>query len=143
MKLEIMSSQSEINPIDNFVKLLKENKIYADNEKEPYEHYMFYPEVQVQSGKHPKNIFEEVRKTVKEHIENNQDLFILTSSEYVLVAVRIEIKKHKFKGARCRYVLNNGEEDYADILEDGTVTNWCDEIFYMMETGLYMLRKEK
>ena len=141
MKLEIMSSQSETNPIDNFSKIVEENKVNIENDK--YEHYICYPEAQAISGKHPKKIFEDVRRIVKKHIENDKDLFILTSSEYVLVAVRIEIKKHKFKGARCRYVLNNGEEDYADIMEDGTVTNWHDEIFDMMETGLYMLRKEK
>lgn len=88
MKLEIVSGQPDINNLnDIFSELLAQNGIYVGDVEQ--KHFLIYPEM---STRHPKKLYELIRNKVKEHIESDSDLFILTYSDHVLNAARVEIK---------------------------------------------------
>lgn len=133
MKLEIMSGQTEVELKRKFTALLKKENISEKNT-------IVFPEAEI---KHPKKIFEEVRQAVRDHIENDTDLFILTYADYVFYAVRLEISKYGFEGAKCHQILNSGDDVCADILKNGDMTNWVDGVFDIDGEALYMLRKER
>ena len=131
MKLEIMSGQQNIRLNDHFTKLCDDNGIYVGSILQ--ENFMIYPEYCV---KHPKTLYEEVRKRVREHIEQDKDLFILTYSDHVFNAMRVEIRKAKFQGAKIHNILNDGSNVIAEIDEDGHLTTWVDEIFDTWDNAL-------
>lgn len=131
MRLEIMSGQTEADLKEKFAALLKSRSASEKNT-------IVFPEAEV---KHPKKIYEEVRRIVKDHIENDTDLFILTYADYVFYAVRLEISKHGFEGAKCHQILDSGDDVCVDILGNGDMVGWMTDIFDIDEEALYMLRK--
>ena len=134
MKLEIMSGQQDINLNNKFTDLLAQNGIYIDDVEQ--KHFMIFPERYIF---HPKKLYKTIRQKVREHIENNIDFFILTYSDHVLNAVRVEIKNHNFDGAKCHQFLNNGEDVCADITKNGRLTIWIDDVFDVWENALMEL----
>lgn len=131
MKLEIVTGQSDINIDDFFTGLLKQNNI--DVEDLEQKHYLIYPERKIY---HPKKLYDTIRKIVREHIELNSDMFILTYSDHVLNAVRVEIKNHNYEGGKCHQILNSGDDICADITNKGGLTRWANDIFDVWEKAL-------
>ena len=69
-------------------------------------------------------------------IHQDKDLFILTYSDHVFNAMRVEIRKAKFQGAKVHNILNDGSDVIAEIDEDGHLTTWVDEIFDTWDNAL-------
>ena len=131
MKIEVVSGQPGAKINDFFTKLLDKNGIYVGDIKQ--HHFMIYPEYKVANQK---VIFDTVRAKVAEYIANNEDLYILTYSDHVLNAARVEIKKHKLQGCKCHQILSDGTDECAWIDEDGHLSHWVDDIFDVWDNAL-------
>ena len=81
-------------------------------------------------------VHDKVRKKVKEYIDADEDLYILTYSDHVLNAARVEIKNHKLNDCKCHQVLNDGYDFCAYIDEDGKLSCWAEDIFDVWEKAL-------
>ncbi len=137
MKIEIVSGQPElqVNKLnDFFTELLDKNGIYVGDILQ--HHFMIYPEYKVGNQK---VIFDKVRAKVREYIENDEDLYILTYSDHVLNAARLEIKENSIQNCKCHQLLNDGTDVCADIDEDGMLSEWVDDIFDVWDTALTKL----
>lgn len=131
MKLEIMSGQPGIVLNDKFTNLLRENSYYVGDLEQ--KNFMIYPERYIFNQK---ELYGEIRKQVKKYLEEDEDLFVLTYSDHVLNAVRVEIKKHGFKGGRVHQFTKDGDEVVAHILPDGRLDVWVPDIFDVWEQAL-------
>lgn len=131
MKIEIVSGQPGANINQFFTDLLAENGIYVGDICQ--EHFIIYPENVVAPQK---VIFDKVRAKVKEYIEEDKDLYILTYSDHVLNAARVEIKKNKLKDCKCHQILHDGTDECAWIDEDGHLSHWTDDIFDVWDNAL-------
>ena len=92
-----------------------------------------HPEYRVANQK---VIFDDVRARVREYIYKNKDLYILTYSDHVLNAARLEIKKFKLQNCKCHQVLTTGEDFCADISDEGQLSCWADDIFDVWDDAL-------
>ena len=131
MKIEVVSGQPGAKINDFFTELLDKNGIYVGDIKQ--HHFMIYPEYKVANQK---VIFDTVRAKVAEYIANNEDLYILTYSDHVLNAARVEIKKHKLQNCKCHQILSDGTDECAWIDEDGHLSHWVDDIFDVWDNAL-------
>lgn len=131
MKIEIVSGQPGANINDFFTQLLDKNGIYVGDIKQ--EHFMIYPENVVANQK---VVFEKVRAKVRDYIEKGKDLYILTYSDHVLNAVRVEIKKNHLEGCKCHQILSDGRDVCAEIDDEGMLTHWVDDIFDVWDKAL-------
>lgn len=131
MKIEIVSGQPKAKLNDFFTKLLDDNGIYVGDILQ--RHFMINPEYKVANQK---VIYEEVRAKVREYIAKDEDLYILTYSDHVLNAVRVEIKSHGLQNCKCHQLLNNGTDVCADIDEDGMLSYWVEDIFDVWDNAL-------
>ena len=131
MKVEVVSGQPKANINMFFTKLLAKNNINVGDITQ--EHFLIYPEHRVASQK---VIFDDVRMKVREYIEADKDLYILTYSDHVLNAARLEIKKHKLQNCKCHQVLDNGEDVCVDITDEGQLGCWVDNIFDVWDNAL-------
>ena len=134
MKLEIISGQQNVEINTIFSNMLKENNICERNTSG--NHYLIYPELELH---HPKKILHTVRKIVKDHIESDSDLYILTYSDHVLNAVRLEVKAHNFSGSRCHQIVENNIDICAKIDEEGRLDVWATDIFDVWDQELLEL----
>ena len=134
MKLEIITGQEEVEIENKFDDILYKNHIH--DMKNATDYYIYFPEREIY---HQKRLYETVREIVKEHIESDKDLFVLTYSDHVFNAVRVEIKKHKFEGAKCHQFLNGGVDLCADIDVNGRLTVWAEDIFDIWDQALIEL----
>lgn len=92
MKLIIVSGQEGTDVESLFEKVISENGyVYQHAPK------MVFPENSMLL-RHPRALYNNVRKVVRKHIENGQDLFVLTFSDYAMYGIRVEIKKNDFEG---------------------------------------------
>lgn len=131
MKLEIISGQPGIEE-SQMCKLFAEENI-SDIETKSMLHFLRFPERTIF---HPKKLYDEIRRIVKDYIKADRDLFIFTYSDHVLNAVRVEINKHHFVGAKCHQFLANGDDKCADITPEGGLTYWAEDIFDVWENAL-------
>ena len=131
MKIEIVSGQPGANINDFFTELLDRNNIYVGDIKQ--EHFMIYPEYVVSNQR---VIFEKVRAKIAEYVKENKDLYILTYSDHILNAARVEIKKNKLADCKCHQLLSNGTDICADIDEDGMLSVWVEDIFDVLDKSL-------
>ena len=138
MKLEIVSGQPKLGILDledKFRDILKQNNLHeegiyiVDSEK----HIMCFPETQVL---HPKTLYDSIKKRVREHIESDKDLFILTYSEIVLNAVRVEIKNYEYEGGKCHQFLNDGTHTCTLIDKNGRMDYYQEDIFDVIDHSL-------
>lgn len=93
MKLIIVSGQEGADVESLFEKVISENGYVYQ-----YAPKMVFPENSMLL-RHPRALYNNVRKVVRKHIENGQDLFVLTFSDYAMYGIRVEIKKNDFEGA--------------------------------------------
>lgn len=134
MKIEIMSGQPNVEINERFTELLKQNSYDAGDLEQ--RNFMIYPENDLRQ---PKKIYESIREKVKKHMEDGNDLFILTYSDHVLNAVRVEIKNHQFPGGKVHQIIATGEDIIADIGIDGRLDIWIEDIFDVWDQALYSL----
>lgn len=135
MKLEVISGQPDVTSGQLFSKLselLRENG-YSFEDKNAF---LFYPEKKVGQQK---LLYDSTRKFVKKHIEENKDFFILTHSDHVLNAVRVEIKKHNFVGGKVHQIKSDGYDVVANISQDGRLNIWVADIFDVWDAALVEL----
>lgn len=131
MKVEIVSGQPKANINDFFTNLLAQNGINVGDIRQ--EHFLIYPENQVANQK---VIYDKVRKKVREYIEADKDLYILTYCDHVLNAARVEIKHHKLDGCKCHQILDDGYDFCAAIDDEGHLSCWADDIFDVWDNAL-------
>lgn len=72
-------------------------KSYLKTDMYQYAPKMVFPENSMLL-RHPRALYNNVRKVIRKHIENGQDLFVLTFSDYAMYGIRVEIKKNDFEG---------------------------------------------
>jgi len=126
MKLEIVSGQCDIVLNDIFTSICKENGI--DTGLIECDNFLIFPEL-ISTYRHPKRLYDYVRAYVQNNIVAQRDTFILTYSDHVLNAVRVEVKRNNFRGAKCHQFLNDGTDIVAHIMEDGRLDVWVEDIF--------------
>lgn len=131
MKIELVSGQPNVDLKDKFKEILKQNEI-SDQDLEQ-KNFMIYPEL---NTRQPKMLYNSIRERVCEDIEKENDLFILTYSDHVFNAVRVEIKKHNFIGGKVHQFTQDGNDICADITQDGHLTIWADDIFDVWDKAL-------
>ena len=127
MRLEIVTGTEKADVTSVF-----ESLVYAYKD----ENIMKFPEMNIL---HPNTLYKEMKKVVREHIENDKDLFILTYSDHVLNATRVEIKGHQFEGALCRQVNDDNEEHVATISKNGELSYWENGVFDVWDNALIEL----
>lgn len=129
MKIELMSGQPDVEINNKFAELLQQNGYNITNT----EHVMIYPELEL---KQQKIVYDTVRQQIAFHINQQKDIFILTYSDHVLNALRLEIKRHEFKGAKVHQILNDGTDVITNISNDGKLDVWCEDIFDVWDKAL-------
>lgn len=134
MKLEVISGQPNVELKDKFREILKQNGI--NHEGIEQKNFMIFPELTICQ---PKMLYDSIRERVCKDIDNDNDLFILTYSDHVLNAVRVEIKKHKFIGGKVHQFQRDGNDICTDITQDGKLTEWVKDIFDVWDRALYEL----
>lgn len=80
---------------------------------------------------HPRKLVKHIKKLVSDAIENNQDLDIVTTSEYVLYAVRVKIGQHGTEGQVVTFeeVGDKVVTRLATIQKSGTLNYWAKGVF--------------
>lgn len=131
MKLELMSGQPGAKLNTKFSELLKLNGYY-DGDLEQ-KNFMIFPELELRQQK---VIYDVVRERIRKHLETNNDLFILTYSDHVLNALRMEVKIHNFEGAKIHQLTKDGDDIVASISKDGRMDIWVDDIFDVWDRAL-------
>ena len=131
MKIEIVSGQPNANIHEFFTNLLSKNGICVDDVRG--KHFMVFPEYRIV---HQQVLFEDIRKVVSEYIARGEDLYILTYSDHVFNAARVEIKRHKLKNCLLHQVLDNGTDACAYIDDDGHLSHWADGVFDTWDNAL-------
>ena len=109
MKLIIVSGQEGADVESLFEKVISENGYVYQ-----YAPKMVFPENSMLL-RHPRDLYNNVRKVVRRHIENGQDLFVLTFSDYAMYGIRVEIKKNDFEGAIVHQLKNDGEDIISEM----------------------------
>lgn len=132
MTIEIVSGQPGINLHNIFVDILKQNGLNLND----VDAIMYFPEYSSKGVLHPKEIYDLTKKRAKYHIENNKDLFILTYLSDVLNAVRVEIKKHNFTGAKCHQFTKEGKDYCSNIDSHGCMRVWVEDIFDVWDKAI-------
>ena len=138
MKLEIVSGQPKLRLFDledKFDEILVQDNIRVESAyiTDTEKCILRFPETEIL---HPKTLYDSIKMRVRNHIESDKDLFILTYSSIVLYAVRVEIKNYEFKGAKCHQFLNDGTDKCAVINENGQLSYWEEDIFDTIECAL-------
>lgn len=131
MKIEVVSGQPNAPIGEFFKKLLEENGLSEDRVLDKM--YIKFPEYRII---HPTTLQQEIREVVAQHIKDDKDLFVLTYNDHVFNAIRLEIKKHKFKNGRLYNVMTNGDSSVSLIDEDGRLSAWVDGIFDTWDNAL-------
>lgn len=131
MKIEIMSGQSNVKLNDYFTELLDKNGIYVGDIKQ--DGFIIYPEYKIANQN---VILKEIREKVAKYIAENKDLYVLTYSDHVFNAIRLEIKKNKLKGCVLHNVLDDGSDVLSYIDEDGHLSYWQDGVFDTWDNAL-------
>lgn len=93
MKLIIVTGQEGADVENLLRRTISENKYTYDDAPK-----MVFPERSILFH-HPHSLYNNSRRVVKEHIENDDDLFVLTFSDYVMYGILVEIKNHGYKDA--------------------------------------------
>lgn len=83
--------------------------------------------------------YEESIKLVEKCLKEDKDLFVYTYSEHILNGIRVSIKRNKIEGAKCHQFMNDGSEICAEILKNGSVTAWVDNVFNVSDKALIEL----
>jgi predicted ATPase len=128
MKIEIVSGQPYADVESFFETLLPK---YVN----PHSVFKF-PEYRML---HPVRLLNDFREVVREHIEENKDLYVLTYSDHILNAIRLEVKKHKFNNANLHQIRDDGSDMLAFIDEDGMLSYWEDNVFNLWDKALIEL----
>lgn len=131
MKLELMSGQPGVELNTKFSELLKLNGYY-DGDLEQ-KNFMIFPELELRQQK---IIYDVVRERIRKHLETNNDLFILTYSDHVLNALRMEVKIHNFEGVKIHQLIKDGDDIVASISKEGRMDIWVDDIFDVWDRAL-------
>lgn len=131
MKLELVSGQENASVGTIFHNILADNGY--DECNAPERNFMIFPERTIH---HPKTLYNSIRKRVRDHIESDSDLFILTYSDHVLNAVRVEVLHHKFEGAKVHQVTSEGIDVIANIETSGAMSEWVSGIFDIWDDAL-------
>lgn len=130
MKLIIVSGQEGTDVESLFEKVISENGYVYQ-----YAPKMVFPENSMLL-RHPRALYNNVRKVVRKHIENGQDLFVLTFSDYAMYGIRVEIKKNDFEGAIVHQLKNDGEDIISEMNPETAKYEYVDGIFYTIDKAL-------
>lgn len=106
MRLIIVTGQDGSDVENLFCRIISEHKYTYDDA-----HKMVFPD--------PNSLYNNSRRIVKEHIENDEDLFILTFSDYVMYGILVEIKNHGYEDAVIHQLKINGEDVVSKIKSCG------------------------
>lgn len=68
---------------------------------------------------HPRSLYNNVRKVVRDHIDNDEDLFVVTFSDYTMYGVRAEIRQAGFEGAMLYQAESGGGFVISEIDSNG------------------------
>ena len=131
MKIEVVSGQPHANINDFFTNLLRQNNVDVDGVSS--KNYLVFPE---QNHTHQQILFDTVREIVATYIDRDEDLYILTYSDHVFNAVRVEIKKHKLDNCVLHQILQNGTDECARIDNDGHLSHWANGVFDTWDNAL-------
>ena len=129
MRLVIMSGQPNANIKRKFSDLIL-------NEHVNFEDILEFPE---RNTPQPKQLYDAIKTIVEERIYKNRDLYVLTYSEYVFNALRVEVKKHKFTGAKVHQIGADGSDTVAEIDVHGKLDVWVKDIFDVSDFALMEL----
>ena len=134
MELILISGQpnTEQKMRDLFDKIRKDRHFLLSN----LGHWNFldFPERQ---PIHPKQLLEEIKETVKEHMEKDIPLIILTYSDHVFNAVRIVVKEKKFEGCEVHQIKETGEDIVEKIDTNGRMNVWVEDVFDVWDQALF------
>ncbi len=84
---------------------------------------------------HPRSLYNNVRKVVREHIDNDEDLFVATFSDYTMYGVRAEIRLADFDGALLYQMRSDGDVIVSEIDSNGKC-KYIDGIFDVLREAL-------
>lgn len=113
MRLIIVTGQEGSDVENLFRRTISEHKYTYDDA-----HKMVFPE-KSSLLHHPNSLYNNSRRVVKEHIENDEDLFILTFSDYVMYGIRAEVRLADIEGAKLYQIKSDGEVVISEIDSNG------------------------
>lgn len=130
MSLVIVSGQEGTDIEDLFRRVISENGYEYESASK-----MVFPEYS-QFLRHPRTLYNHIRAMVKEHIEQDKDLFILTFSDYVMYGVRAEVKKNCFDEAVVHILKSDGEDVISSIDSNTSKYDFVKGTFDVMSDAL-------
>ena len=116
---------------------------YNNNFKSYKGDILLYPETKTW---HSYDLTDNIMENVHEHINKNKDLIIITYSEIVLDAARLQMAKHSFKNGQCINVMDNNSVIKSDIDENGELSEWPTGVFdikLVILKELFQIKKER
>ena len=137
MKIEIMSGQPGVRLNEIFSNMLMNAGI--DIKDADQEGFVIFPEHRIE---HQQVILDDMRKLVREYIKKDKDLYVLTYSDHIFNAIRLEIKKHKLDFCVLHNIMRNGCDVISAIDNDGHLSHWVDDVFDTWDNALTELLTE-
>lgn len=128
MKITVISGQVDANICGFTATFFKDNNITEENTK-----IMFFPENRIA---HQEKLLNDMREVVSKCIADNKDMCIITYSDHIFNAVRLEVKKHNLTGCTLQNVLNDGTSCTSIIESDGHLNHWVDGVFDTWDNAL-------
>lgn len=129
MRLIIVTGQEGSDVENLFRRTISEHKYTYDDA-----HKMVFPE-KSSLLHHPNSLYNNSRRVVKEHIENDEDLFILTFSDYVMYGILVEIKNYGYEDAVIHQLKINGEDVVSKIKSCGRY-EYVEGVFDVIDKAL-------
>ena len=129
MRLIIVTGQEDSDVENLFHRIISEHKYTYDDAPK-----MVFPE-KCSLLHHPNSLYNNSRRVVKEHIENDEDLFILTFSDYVMYGILVEVKNHGYEDAVIHQLKINGEDAVSKIQSCGRY-EYVEGIFDVIDKAL-------
>ena len=99
---------------------------YNNNFKSYKGDILIFPETKTY---HAYDLADYIMEIVHENINKNKDLIIITYSEIVLDAARLQMARHSFKGGQCISVMDDNSVIEVDINENGEMNEWPSGVF--------------
>ena len=116
---------------------------YNNNFKSYKGDILIFPETKTY---HSYDLADYIMEIVHENINKNKDLIIITYSEIVLDAARLQMARHSFKGGQCISVMDDNSVIEVDINENGELNEWPSGVFdnkLMILKELFQIKKER
>lgn len=134
MKIEVMSGQPGVRLNEIFANMLA--NVGIDVHDADQEGFVIFPEHRIE---HQQVILNDMRALVADYIKRDKDLYVLTYSDHIFNAIRLEIKKHRLDFCVLHNIMRNGCDVISAIDDNGQLSHWVDDVFDTWDNALIEL----